>query len=69
MGSRTTAGITCILSLHVHEEKALINFTIQDERKLMGVKWLTAMAAVTAGSAYYKRFRWNLLKSRRISYK
>jgi len=41
----------------------------QDERKLMGVKWLTAMAAVTAGSAYYKRFRWNLLKSRRISYK
>lgn len=41
----------------------------QDERKLMGVKWLTAMAAVTCGTAYYKRFRWNLLKSRRISYK
>jgi ubiquinol-cytochrome c reductase cytochrome c1 subunit len=41
----------------------------QDDRKLMGVKWLTAVAAVSVGTAYYKRFRWNLLKSRRISYK
>lgn len=41
----------------------------QDERKLMGVKWLTALAAVSVGTAYYKRFRWNVLKSRRISYK
>jgi len=40
----------------------------QDERKLMGVKWLTALTAVVFGTAYYKRFRWNVLKSRRISY-
>merc|ERR1712216_130736 len=41
----------------------------QDDRKLMGVKWLTALGAVTLSTLYYKRFRWNLLKSRRISYK
>jgi ubiquinol-cytochrome c reductase cytochrome c1 subunit len=41
----------------------------QDERKLMGVKWLTALGAAVFGTAYYKRFRWNVLKSRRISYK
>jgi len=41
----------------------------QDQRKLMGVKWLTAVGAVTFLTAYYKRFKWGVLKSRRISYK
>jgi ubiquinol-cytochrome c reductase cytochrome c1 subunit len=40
----------------------------QDERKLMGIKWLSALAAVSVGTAYYKRFRWGPLKSRRITY-
>merc|ERR1711907_786345 len=40
----------------------------QDERKLMGLKWCAAVAAVIAGTAYYKRLRWSVLKSRRISY-
>jgi len=41
----------------------------QDQRKLMGIKWLTAVGAVTFATAYYKRFKWGVLKSRRISYK
>lgn len=41
----------------------------QDQRKLMGVKWLTAVGAVVFGTAYYKRFKWSVLKSRRITYK
>merc|ERR1712178_620131 len=40
----------------------------QDERKLMGLKWTAALVAVIAGTAYYKRVRWSVLKSRRISY-
>merc|ERR1711907_436250 len=40
----------------------------QDERKLMGLKWMSGMIAVIAGTAYYKRLRWSVLKSRRISY-
>lgn len=40
----------------------------QDNRKLMGLKWCAAVALVCAGTAYYKRLRWSILKSRRISY-
>merc|ERR1712100_794259 len=40
----------------------------QDERKLMGLKWMAAIGMVVFGTAYYKRVRWSILKSRRISY-
>jgi len=40
----------------------------QDERKLMGLKWCAAVAAVIGATAYYKRVRWSIYKSRRISY-
>merc|ERR1711934_520634 len=40
----------------------------QDNRKLMGLKWMSAIALVCAGTAYYKRLRWSVLKSRRIQY-
>jgi ubiquinol-cytochrome c reductase cytochrome c1 subunit len=37
-----------------------------DDRKLMGVKWLTALSLVLATAIYYKRWKWAPLKSRRV---
>jgi ubiquinol-cytochrome c reductase cytochrome c1 subunit len=37
-----------------------------DDRKLMGVKWMFVLALVTATAAYYKRWKWAPLKSRRL---
>ena len=37
-----------------------------DERKLMGAKWIFVLAVVWVTAAYYKRWRWAPLKSRRI---
>ena len=37
-----------------------------DERKLMGVKFLTAMLMLWVCAIYYKRWKWAPIKSRRI---
>jgi ubiquinol-cytochrome c reductase cytochrome c1 subunit len=37
-----------------------------DDRKLMGVKWLTALSLVLVTAIYYKRWKWAPLKSRRV---
>lgn len=37
-----------------------------DDRKLMGVKWLTALSLVLVTAVYYKRWKWAPLKSRRV---
>lgn len=37
-----------------------------DERKLMGAKWIFVLAIVWVTAAYYKRWKWAPLKSRRI---
>ena len=39
-----------------------------DIRKEYGLKWFVAVVAAAALSGYYKRFRWNPLKARKISY-
>jgi ubiquinol-cytochrome c reductase cytochrome c1 subunit len=39
-----------------------------DERKKMGFQWMTSLVAMAAIAGYYKRFKWNLLKTRKISY-
>ena len=37
-----------------------------DDRKLMGVKWITALSLVLVTAIYYKRWKWAPLKSRRV---
>jgi len=37
-----------------------------DDRKLMGVKWITILALVWIQAVYYKRWMWAPIKSRRV---
>jgi len=37
-----------------------------DDRKLMGAKWMFAMALLTVTAVYQKRYIWSQLKSRRV---
>ena len=39
-----------------------------DERKLMGIKWMLAMLAMVGITGFYKRLRWSVLKTRKVSY-
>lgn len=40
-----------------------------DDRKKMGVKWMIALTFMAMGSGYLKRFRWSLIKGRRLEFK
>lgn len=39
-----------------------------DERKRMGIKALVVLSMMAATSLYYKRFKWNVLKTRKLVY-
>lgn len=39
-----------------------------DDRKKSGLQWMAAIFAAVVITGFYKRFRWSLLKSRKISY-
>lgn len=39
-----------------------------DERKKSGMQWLVAIATAIAITGFYKRFRWSIFKTRKISY-
>jgi ubiquinol-cytochrome c reductase cytochrome c1 subunit len=39
-----------------------------DDRKKMGMKWCFALAMMFVVTGWYKRFRWSVIKQRKISY-
>ena len=39
-----------------------------DDRKRSGIQWMLAVGIGLAITAYYKRFRWSILKTRKITY-
>lgn len=39
-----------------------------DERKLAGLQWLAGILAALAITGFYKRFRWSIYKTRKITY-
>jgi ubiquinol-cytochrome c reductase cytochrome c1 subunit len=39
-----------------------------DDRKRLGLKWMLALGAMAAITGYYKRFRWNPVKNRKLTY-
>eukprot|EP00741_Cyanophora_paradoxa_P017734 tig00000203_g17128.t1 len=40
-----------------------------DERKKAGLKWIGTLSIALLATAYYKRFRWNVIKNRRLEFK
>ena len=34
----------------------------------MGIKWMLAMLAMVGITGFYKRLRWSVLKTRKVSY-
>jgi len=40
----------------------------QDERKLMGIKWMTAFALATVTAVFYRRWHWAPTKTQKIIY-
>ena len=47
---------------------AWVSEPTQDERKLMGIKTLFLCMVGAAASGYYKRFKWNVIKTQKISW-
>ena len=54
-------------AFYVCARKHVREFAAQaDERKLMGIKWMTAMTICFFFTWYYKRIKWSPIKTRRL---
>ena len=70
-------GVTACLSWQATTSQMAKDVTIflnwaaepeHDLRKKMGMQWVAALTLMVIGSGYMKRFRWSLVKSRKLRF-
>lgn len=64
-----TEYFTCLTCFGMQDVTQFLSWAAEpehDDRKLMGVKWIFVLSLVFLTAAYYKRWKWAPIKSRRV---